>query len=626
MNRKQTNQLKALLAAVTAGVVGGLAFAAAPQSASAQVNVDEFRSGGCSGCVKTQMSATIAQFANVVQVFRLCTTGTTQGSSNVCAGAAGLPTATPQSQLQDYYAVTGTLRDCGTSCDSTHLGRNGGGPATYYISANGSLFGVQCASNPKLTLGFLGIYGSDQHPGGGDDPGAGTGHETTPGDPRTYVAAPGLPPNWPSGAGPTYSMATVPRAALEACDTKIKSSYYDTLPAAVKAGTTWSAAGNEFCVVDVDANADGIIQGRDTGVAPGFADIGTGGNESSDLAQSCTAGFSDLPSVDFQQASLNSRTYDQGFSVGAQIFKIIANTDVYPLANSAEKITLQMPQLEALFGGTNLASDACSWTDLGGRVSGDATAGITVCYREDGSGTRETFRNTFLHLPEADHAEGVTASAGPCQTYAEAGGGAGGPITQKNIIQAPTSTDMQNCVQGTGIGAGKTGQVGYVNASRKDSVTPARFYSVPVFGIDPDAQTAAQLRNLVKCGQYPYWGPLSGGRGAEADPQGFFASHVNAMSNGNVFDPTTASAADYLPGLLGAPYDGVAFTKTLNLTAASYDMKFDPSDCTGVFTIPTSTSCVTNPAGGTCVFTGSTCTTNPAGGTCVITTTPYPHP
>jgi hypothetical protein len=168
------------------------------------------------------------------------------------------------------------------------------------------------------------------------------------------------------------------------------------------------------------------------------------------------------------------------------------------------------------------------------------------------------------------HDQGTTPGTFDCESFDE-GPALTTTITSKNYIEAPTSGDEANCIAGTGIGTGFTGQVGYVNASR----TNANWYSVPVFGVDPDAQTAAQLRNLVKCGMYPYWGPLTGGRGGAADPSGFTTAHFNALQSELIFD--TSLVPDYLP--LGSLSDGVAFTK--DVTDGAYSMKFKPGSCDG---------------------------------------------
>jgi hypothetical protein len=572
------NKIQTLLVVAAAGILGGISIAAMPHAAQAQAG-PEFRTGGCTGCFATQMEAALAQFSNVTKVYRLCATGNNVGgSTNVCAGAAGLPAgAGAISAIQDYAVIEGTLKNCGTSCDAKHLGVNGGGFARYYVSANASYLGVDCASNPKQNIGFLGIFGADQAPGGGDDPGNGTG-------------AVGIPPNWPTGAGPTYDMSLVPRAALVQCNTTIQSQFWSKLPLTVdlsghQVQPTWSVvAGTELCVVDVDADGNGQINNRDTGRTPGFTTIGA--TETSDLAQACNAGFSDLPSTDFEDPSINTRTYDDQQSTGAQIFKIVAHKSVSAASDTTKKIVLNKPQLETLFGGTNTGTDACSWKDLGGQVNGDPAAKITICYREDGSGTRETYRNTFMLNTKSSHAQGVattgTLETRDCRDIPENWDGVTQPPnTPKPFSQESASSDEATCVSETGFASGFTGAVGYVNSSR----TNANWYAVPVFGIDPDAQSAVQMRNLVECGLYPYWGPLTGGKGAAVDTGGFRAAHLAALSSQYVFDASVVP--DYLPlGPSGVGADGVAFIKTQ--TDGAYGLKYAPltTDCIGVVPNP----------------------------------------
>ena len=119
--------------------------------------------------------------------------------------------------------------------------------------------------------------------------------------------------------------------------------------------------------------------------------------------------------------------------------------------------------------------------------------------------------------------------------------------------------------------AGTIGAVGYVNATR----TNANYYSPVVFGVDPQT---ADLRNLVKCGQYPYWGPLTGGTGIHSSfllSNVYVAAHLQSLKDSFVF----STGSDYLP--LGGLQTGVAFDK--QLTASYYNTKFTAGggSCTG---------------------------------------------
>jgi hypothetical protein len=89
------------------------------------------------------------------------------------------------------------------------------------------------------------------------------------------------------------------------------------------------------------------------------------------------------------------------------------------------------------------------------------------------------------------------------------------------------------------------------------------------------------LRQLVKCGQYPFHGPLTVARGPGADPLGLRQAFVNAISSPIVFDENSI-AADYLP--FGDFDNGVAFSK--DFTAGAYFVKYKPSDCSGLAPAP----------------------------------------
>jgi hypothetical protein len=561
-------KMLALSAACALGLAG-LAFA--PSLATAQ----EFRSGGSSASFQTQVLAALASMTSVSKVYRLCATGNKMGTTNACAGAAGLPVSAPISQLQNFIVIEGTMRNCGASCSVSNLGTPSGGSARYYISANGSDQGVLCTSTPKHATGFLGISGSDGILGDSDDPGNGNAMGVN--GPGNGV---GIPTQWPgqsggpSGAGPTYDLTTLPRAALELCSTGL-STFVGLLPAASQPTT---AGAVELCVVDIDANDDGQI-GFPTSPSPlltgrpgGWGTIGA--TETSNRAENCTYGLADVPPQDFADASLNSLTMDHQTAIGAQIFKLVADSNVRPSgsffgSDSANKISLNLPQIQGIFGQANGGTDACSWKDVGGQVIGDATAKITVCFREDGSGTRETFRNTFMVQKNGEHAMGATAGTQACDQIVE--GGASDVITNKTFVLSNGSGNETNCVAGTGIGTGLTGRIGYINASSK-SATNA-FYSVPVFGLDPDAYTADQLQNLVKCGNYPFWGPSTAGVGAAVDPGSFVNAQQHALSNVTVFN--TSNSPDFIPA--GDGTTGLAFIK--NRTSGEYFTQFQSANC-----------------------------------------------
>jgi len=96
---------------------------------------------------------------------------------------------------------------------------------------------------------------------------------------------------------------------------------------------------------------------------------------------------------------------------------------------------------------------------------------------------------------------------------------------------------------------------------------------VPIFGIDPDANTAAQLQNLVKCGQYPFWGPETGGHGAAADPGGFIAMQQNALLTTTLWSAT--NGPDFISA--GNGTNGIAITKSD--AAGQYSVQFQSATC-----------------------------------------------
>jgi hypothetical protein len=504
------------------------------------------------------MHAAAASFATIDRVIRLVKTGPAVNTSDQAAIGAtvGRPASAPKSLREDFIVLEGTLKNCGGSCSPANLGVNGGGFGRVFVSANGSGNGLKAAAG-ILKIGFIGLFGNDGIAGNADDP----------------VVSASAPPGWPAGDGPTYSLAGFTRAPLVQCSTSIKATYVDPLPGTGLSGEiqpVWNVtAATELCIVDLDANNNGNIDGRDLGSSTTPA---VSGLETSNSNQTTNLGFGDLPPGDFSDPSIASLNISPLITTGAQIFKIVANRNVRAKADSTKKISLEDPQIEALFGGTDLGVDACKWQDVGGQVVGDAAGKITVCFREPGSGTREAFRNTFMLDAKGQHGMGTTNGDVGCDSFIEADAGGNTVTTTKKFRVADTSANMVNCLGGVSGFPGISGQVGYVNASR----TSTNYYAVPVFGVDPDTQPAGALRDMVKCGRYPYWGPLSGGRGLAPD-NALAQAQINAMSSLNVFDNTVIP--DYLP--VADFNTGVAFNK--DFVAGQYSMKYGvTSDCTGL--------------------------------------------
>lgn len=526
-----------------AGLV--LAIPAHAATKDVQASTDNFRSGGCSGCFFTQTEAMLANFQTVTRVFRGCETGSAIVDDGTgCAGAA---TIGGNAHLMDFIVIQGDLKDSNT--DPAGLGVPGGEQdVTYRVSATGSFRGLRCANGDTdpttASLGFLAPEGLDGIPNTADDAG-GTG---------TFGQT-GVPANW------LTSPTTTTAVPLVACNSGIQSFVASLDPTEQP---TFAGA-SELCVVQYDADGNGDINNKSDGLP-----VGSARAETTDLRLTCDMGFGDLPPQDFQSSTFNTQSFANQSTVGAEIFKIVANSSVHPQADptGTTKIELQLPQIEGLFGGVNLGKDACTWNAVGGVVTGDASGNIKVCFRENGSGSRETFRNSFMRLAQTSHVQGATNGSFTCNAFDE---NTGGTSYTKTFQQNDTNQDEASCVGGT-IGA-----VGYVNAAR----TEPNMYSVPVFGVDPDT---ANLRTLVKCGMYPYWGPLTGGTGIHAGATPLskpeVAAHLAALRSGQVF----AAGADYLP--LGGTQTGVAFSKPQ--TAAAYNVKFTPTagECPGTIPAP----------------------------------------
>jgi hypothetical protein len=283
-------------------------------------------------------------------------------------------------------------------------------------------------------------------------------------------------------------------------------------------------------------------------------------NESTNLRVTCDTGFADLPPGDF----LPPRDpFNQQDVFGAQIFKIAASRDAHGSSGVDAKLHLNDPQVEGIFG-EPANNSVCRLPHLGG-ASTAASQNVTACIRPAGSGSRETFRNTFMantagSKTQSEDNSGVqNGTATSCLQTKEAGGT---QISTKRVKLGAGNADVINCL------ASFTGSFGYVDADRFDP----GFYGAVVEGVDPDAAVLAaspnSLKDLVKCGHYRFWGPLAGGVGAHnSGGSVFITAHRAALKNKNVF----TNAVAYLP--LGA----VGFTK--NATDGAYSISFLPTTC-----------------------------------------------
>lgn len=558
--------------AMSAGLfVAGTALAQSPTQAS----TDALRTGGCSGCFNTQMKAALSQFSTLTRVFRLCNTGpsvveSTSGTNSADCAIGGALNAEigGKSQTLDFVVIQGNLKD--SDADPNGLGVSGGATdVTYRVSASGSGRGVECAGNTQGDIGFLAPEGLDGVPNTADDAGLGGAGN---------FGVPGVPAGW--GAANTNDI--VNRAALIDCagnKTRIDQ-FLSGVP-----GVTKAPGFVERCVVNYDQNGDkDIVQKADGAPLGAVAAISTAspGNETTNLALGCHTGFADLPPQDFQDPAIASFDLREQTTTGAQIFKLLVSRDVRPIGDRTKKLSLWDAQIEGLFGTADFTS-VCNWKAVGG-VSVDVTtpanpnpantnSNVTTCVREFGSGTRETFRNIWMLNAASSAVEGTpsTPSGVPdpqaCDNFVENGLGTTLSST-KTFVGGDTTSQIRSCVT-----AGPSA-IGYVSSANSATGT----YAPVLEGIDPDAN-AAQLRNMVKCGMWRYWGPLSGGIGA-ASPDGgtaFTSAHFKALATDAVFP-----SGDYLPE---GDFDrGVAFTKSF--TDAAHSQKFVANDCTGIIVNP----------------------------------------
>jgi hypothetical protein len=500
--------------------------------------------GGSSAIFPNAVIATLASMTTVFNVFQECATGANVSSINGGAGTAGkgcnLPAAVLQgghSAIQNFIAIHGMTRACGANTPPLCYGTPAATELVVFISGNGSGYGVQCTSPAKGKLGVVGIAGLDGIYGDTDDP-----IHTLPAFPVGDL----IPAGWP-GAGATA-------AAISSCPGQTTAAVQ---LANTPAATAPPNVGNEYCIIDFDINGDGVVgkAGNPTGaqvggVTPsgvlGATTIGTAvsadspNNETSNLAEQCVAGVADVPPLDFTDAAINVLTMDNSAQIGEQVFKIIVNTSLRPQSNglfptitSANKIWLSKAQLQAIFGSNSNAFDVCTWHDVGvtDLNAGNPNQEITVCQRESVSGTLATYVNHFHIDKYGTHV--IQPSAGITNLSCTSTGEnfAAEPTVTKHYREGFGTSDETNCVQATGAGTGTVGQIGYVSGSS----TGGSFYAPVVEGVDADAYSAKQIRNLVKCGLWPFVGPSVAGTGI-ADATGVASYMISALTTVGLFD------------------------------------------------------------------------------------------
>jgi ABC-type phosphate transport system substrate-binding protein len=531
-----TSLLKTAVAIAAAVVLGHAGAALAAPNVSSSPDTDAFRTGGCTGCFITQMNSVTASFQEISRVFRGCYSGgTIANDGSGCADGTN-------GRLADFVVIQGTLKNSTT--DLNGLGVPNGpalGEVTYRVSANGSGQGINCArSTPApVGIGFLAPEGFDGTPNTTDDAG-GSGSFGVPGA--------GVNPN-------TSSMSAAP---LTNCQGKTKIGDFETVAGTLN--TFQTAINGELCVVNYDLNSNGSISNdvAGAGVPGALTTVGSvAGNESTHLRLTCDTGFADLPTGDFLPPRDPFNTPDV---FGAQIFKIVASRDAHGVGNNNAKIHVNDPQIENIFGEPSNNS-VCRLSHVGAE-STSSSQNVTACIRVAGSGTRETFRNTFMansagsKTQSEDNSGAQNGTVASCLQPKEAGGT---QVSQKRVKVGAGNADVINCLNTF------TGSFGYPDADRFD---PA-FYSVVVEGVDADAAIVAdKLKDLVKCGHYRYWGPLAGGIG-QHNPGGspFITAHRSSLKKKVVY----AASQAYLPT------NEVGFVKSA--TDGAYSIQFLPTTC-----------------------------------------------
>lgn len=649
---KLDQRLGALAAPMALAALLSLAGTARAQLPPAvdQNTAQQWRTGGCTGCFATQMTAVLHNFARVDRVFRTCNVtaasiGSTRFPDEGCATAAqagGVPmfddATDPDApgRLGDFVLIQGLLRDSDTDPDGFGVPDPAGtGVVTFRVSGNGSGDGIRCSDTLAVNTdagsgtGFIapegldGVFNTNDDAGTPvdnsmdgipDNQGAGFGRNAgpngIPGDGDDIALA--------QGNGSDYRLPLVP------CDTGIGVNTGSSVPSGrrynLPPGTTFpneGAATAELCLVnfefqaagaqtEIDRATRGQICGSTT--TPCLVGSFANNNETSNRSYRCNMGFADLPPADFNDPARAKLLQKAAIAPGAQIFALIVSDDVRPLVTPANKIQLADPQIEQIFSDGNNPYSMCSWNAVGATSDYDQpgapgifAGGMKVCGRVEGSGSRETFRNTFLVNAKGNKPH-FTVPGVANQTIA-------GSELIANIRQDPNGNEVTDCFKAevTNAGAGDVetcmldsnqgtrGSIGYVDAVR------ARFspdvYAVPIEGVDPDTNN---LKVLVRCGLYRFWGPLAGGLGPleGATPGTFSAMHERALSAPAAF----LGNGGYLPKS-GNPY-------TKANTDGPYDFNFDPGldpdslNIGGTCSNAPATECIRDnqcPAGGTCV-------------------------
>ena len=465
----------------------------------------QMASGGSSASFEAQVVAALVNFKTVTKIYRQCVRGAAVSDDVVdCDGNAATKDA-----VQSFVLIEGTMWDVadasnpGTLAGGSPVGIATPGTNLYVmrIGSHGSSRGINCAKTTSpIQIGFLAPEGKDGTFGTADDAGCPVGGIPFDGtNGGTATCGYGF-----TGAG-NGSGATRQSAQVTNCGGASASSLLGDIR--IPASTSF-AGSQQFCIIDDDTSGDGALAGANDGTPVGAANL----LEASTLRVNCSLGFADLPPTDFSDSALNTSLFaDQNLS-GAQIFKLAATKNIVAASDTTKKPRWNKPQIEALFK-TSGANSAFLWREVGAKQIAGAGAApadnggvVKICGRTAGSGTKEVFRLSWLTNTGGSSNEGA-ANQSTVRTI----GGVGSLVTKQVSLTATTDTVVQ-CLEAA-YDANQAA-IGYIDGSKFPNTSPVKWYGVPVEGVDPDTN---DLKQLVRCGQYRWWGPLTNGRRTAVD-------------------------------------------------------------------------------------------------------------
>src|SRR5262249_31295368 len=196
-------------------------------------------------------------------------------------------------------------------------------------------------------------------------------------------------------------------------------------------------------------------------------------------------------------------------------------------------------------------------------------SGIFLSQRVQSSGTRNTFRATFMQNTDNSHSEfrnfvGTTEQPTGVANCTSLILGGGAVLGRKNYNQFSTEGGVLTCLQS---GNCKQNGIGYANSDALCADTGSNCYDAVVEGVDPETNN---MRDMVRCGMYRFWGPLACGSGLLGSNAHVTALR-NALGNGNQGNIAFANTEAYVPK------GQVSFSK--DFADAQYTMQSTPPNC-----------------------------------------------